>query len=162
MPDVDVNPDEAHEEMDKDAGRFSREPGEFDDNPLLRDVAFNKHSRNAVRDEPIVSPSAQSINHVGVDGIHVRLIQGLPSERDVARIIWKGRAATRGLSISPETEKQMHREIGTDPESWREMFKGGLQTALEAFVLVFEVSGVSRTCTHQLVRSRRAGFHQQS
>jgi thymidylate synthase (FAD) len=33
---------------------------------------------------------------------------------------------------------------------------------MEAFVLVFEVSGVSRACTHQIVRSRRAGFHQQS
>jgi len=42
------------------------------------------------------------------------------------------------------------------------MLKGGLQTALESQVVVFAVSGVSRTCTHQLVRSRRAAFHQQS
>jgi thymidylate synthase (FAD) len=45
---------------------------------------------------------------------------------------------------------------------WEEMLKGGLQTALESQVVVFAVSGVSRTCTHQLVRSRRAAFHQQS
>lgn len=45
---------------------------------------------------------------------------------------------------------------------WEEMLKGGLQTALETQVIVFAVSGVSRTCTHQLVRSRRAAFHQQS
>lgn len=45
---------------------------------------------------------------------------------------------------------------------WEEMLKGGLQTALESQVIVFAVSGVSRTCTHQLVRSRRAAFHQQS
>lgn len=45
---------------------------------------------------------------------------------------------------------------------WEEMLKGGLQTALESQVIVFAVSGASRTCTHQLVRSRRAAFHQQS
>ncbi len=47
-------------------------------------------------------------------------------------------------------------------EDWEEMLKGGLQTALETQVIVFAVSGVSRTCTHQLVRSRKAAFHQQS
>ena len=45
---------------------------------------------------------------------------------------------------------------------WEEMLKGGLQTALETQTIVFAVSGVSRTATHQLVRSRRASFHQQS
>jgi flavin-dependent thymidylate synthase len=45
---------------------------------------------------------------------------------------------------------------------WEEMLKGGLQTALETQTIIFAVSGVSRTCTHQLVRSRRAAFHQQS
>lgn len=50
-----------------------------------------------------------------------------------------------------------------EPEQdWEEMMKGGLQTALETQVIVFAVKGVSRTCTHQLVRSRRASFHQQS
>lgn len=47
-------------------------------------------------------------------------------------------------------------------QDWEEMLKGGLQTALETQTIVFAVSGVSRTCTHQLVRSRRAAFHQQS
>jgi flavin-dependent thymidylate synthase len=45
---------------------------------------------------------------------------------------------------------------------WEEMLKGGLQTALETQVIVFAVKGASRTCTHQLVRSRKAAFHQQS
>lgn len=45
---------------------------------------------------------------------------------------------------------------------WEEMLKGGLQTALETQVIVFAVKGVSRTCTHQLVRTRKAAFHQQS
>jgi len=47
-------------------------------------------------------------------------------------------------------------------QDWEEMLKGGLQTALESQTIVFAVTGVSRTCTHQLVRSRRAAFHQQS
>ena len=42
------------------------------------------------------------------------------------------------------------------------MLKGGLQGALETQIIVFEVTGVSRACTHQLVRTRKAGFHQQS
>jgi thymidylate synthase ThyX len=144
-----------------DAGEWSRSPGECDGDPLLRDIAFNKHSRNfSVEGANIVSPLAQAGNNVGTDGISVRLVQGLPSERDVAKVIWKGKNATRGVDIADE--ESMWREIGDDPESWREMFRGGLQTAMEAFVLVFEVTGVSRTCTHQIVRSRRAGFHQQS
>lgn len=47
-------------------------------------------------------------------------------------------------------------------QDWEEMLKGGLQTALETQTIVFAVGGVSRTGTHQLVRSRRAAFHQQS
>lgn len=47
-------------------------------------------------------------------------------------------------------------------QDWEEMLKGGLQTALETQTIVFAVGGVSRTATHQLVRSRRASFHQQS
>jgi flavin-dependent thymidylate synthase len=55
------------------------------------------------------------------------------------------------------------RVIGQVPmEDWEEMLKGGLQTALETQTIVFAVGGVSRTATHQLVRSRRAAFHQQS
>jgi thymidylate synthase ThyX len=144
-----------------DGGKWSREPGQLDTDPLLRDIAFNKHSRNfSPNGANIVSPLAKAENNVGTDGIQVRLIQGLPSELEVAKIIWKGKNATRGIDIGDD--EAMLAEIGDDPESWREMFRGGLQTAMEAFVLVFEVTGVSRTCTHQLVRSRRAGFHQQS
>jgi flavin-dependent thymidylate synthase len=162
-PDDEMKVAPRMEEWRKDEGQWSRKPHQFDDNPLLRDFAFNRDSHNyAANGAKIVSPSAQSQNQVGVDGIQVRLIQGLPPEREVARVIWKGRAATRGLAIGPDSDALMEDEIGNDPETWREMFKGGLQTAMEAFVLVFEVSGVSRTATHQMVRSRRAGFHQQS
>lgn len=53
--------------------------------------------------------------------------------------------------------------LGQKPmQDWEEMLKGGLQTALETQTIVLAVGGVSRTATHQLVRSRRASFHQQS
>jgi thymidylate synthase ThyX len=144
-----------------DSGEWSRNSGQVSTDPLLKDVAFNRHSRNfAAGGANIVSPLANAMNDVGTDGIQVRLVQGLPSERAVAEVIWKGKMATRGVDISDNS--LMERDLDVDPESWREMFRGGLQVAMEAFVLVFEVTGVSRTCTHQIVRSRRAGFHQQS
>src|SRR5947209_13757791 len=146
--------------MVNSTGEWSREAGEKDNNPLLRDVAFNKHSRNFSEGGANMVTPTVGWNNVGTDGIVVRLVQGLPSELEVAKVIWKGQNATRGVDIMDDST--MLAEIGSDPEGWREMFKGGLQTAMEAFVLVFEVSGVSRTCTHQIVRSRRAGFHQQS
>lgn len=71
----------------------------------------------------------------------------------------------------PDHDKHEYKESLTDEPhyrgristgDWEEMLKGGLQTALETQVIVFAVKGVSRTCTHQLVRSRRAAFHQQS
>lgn len=158
---VHTIPVEASVSDRQDVSIWSRASDQVDTNPLLRDVAFNKHSRNfAPGGADIVSPTAQGINQVGIDGIGVKLVQGLPAERDVARVIWKGQQATKGVDISDDSA--MDAAIGDDPEGWQEMFKGGLQTAMEAFVLVFEVSGASRTCTHQIVRSRRAGFHQQS
>jgi hypothetical protein len=65
-----------------------------------------------------------------------------------------------------QEDGKWYREHRIDPtldnQDWEEMLRGGLQTALEDFVLVFAISGVSRTCTHQLVRSSRVRFHQQS
>lgn len=57
---------------------------------------------------------------------------------------------------------ESHYQGQVDMGDWEEMLKGGLQTALETQVIVFAVGGVSRTCTHQLVRTRKAAFHQQS
>lgn len=119
-----------------------------DDNPLLRDVAFNRHSMNKQRH---ISPLDGGRADVGVDNIRVDLIQGI-DEQAFQR--------TAGMAVRAT--------IGIDPDAppnelpWEEMLKGGLQTALESQTVVFGVSGVSRTCTHQLVRSRRAAFHQQS
>jgi len=114
----------------------------------LSDKPFNKHSLNRDRN---TSPLDKGEVHEGVDGIVVNLVQGLDEEA-FKKTLSKSVRATLGVDPS---------EVETE-EVWEEMLKGGLQTALESQVVVFEVSGVSRTCTHQLVRSRRAAFHQQS
>jgi flavin-dependent thymidylate synthase len=146
-----------------DAGVWTRKDLMKDERTLLRDVAFNKHSRNFSEDGAnIVSPSAEAKNNVGIDGIVVDIVQGLPPLPEVAKVIWKGTNATRGVDINETRASGRTFAQALEDGSWTEMFRGGLQTAMEAFVIVFEVSGVSRTCTHQLVRSRRAGFHQQS
>lgn len=120
---------------------------------LLRDVAFNKHSMN---DGEHVSPLDNATVQVGGDGIIVELVQGI-DEESFKRTIGMATRATIGVDLAHTTVDDLL--AGDD---WEEMMKGGLQTALESAVLVFAVSGVSRTCTHQIVRSRRAAFHQQS
>lgn len=129
----------------------SRGPGEMDERLLLADVAFNRHSMN---DGHHVGPSDTAEVQVGTDGIEVRLVQGI-DEAQLRKTLSAATRATIGLSV----EEMDHLEDTGDSD---EMFKGGLQTALESQVIVFAVKGVSRTCTHQLVRSRRAAFHQQS
>lgn len=124
----------------------------WDDNHeegLLRDVAFNRHSMN---DGEHVSPYDNDTIQVGADNIDVRLVQGI-DEAQFRTTLSKATRATIGLPRGVDD---------ADAGDSEEMLKGGLQTALESAVIVFEVTGVSRTCTHQLVRSRRAAFHQQS
>lgn len=113
-----------------------------------QDNASNNHERN---DGLHVSPYDNGTVHVGPNGLHVRLIQGI-NERQFVNTIRRTIRATSG--IAPDADLSLD-----DPE---EMLKGGLQTALESQVVVFEVTGASRVLTHQLVRSRRAAFHQQS
>jgi flavin-dependent thymidylate synthase len=128
--------------------KFSRDAGETDDRALLADVAFNRHSMN---DGEHVGPSDNGTINVGTDNIVVDLIQ--PIDEDQLK-----------TTLAACTQATIGLKPGQRPETadWEEMLKGGLQTALETQVIVFAVSGVSRTCTHQLVRSRRAAFHQQS
>jgi len=127
---------------------FSRRYDDDRETPELRDVAFNRHSLN---DGSHNSPFNRNRVDVGTDNIIVNLVQGI--DEDALRAV-VGRATMATTGIDPENP----------PEDlpWEEMFRGGLQTALESQVLVFEVSGVSRACTHQLVRTRKAAFHQQS
>lgn len=120
-----------------------------DENPaFMRDIAFNRHSSN---DGSHVSPYDSGTVHVGLDGLEVRLVQGV-DEDGFKRVLSRTLRATTGISPDePETEGD-----------WEEMMRGGLQSALESQVLVFEVHGASRALTHQLVRTRNAAFHQQS
>lgn len=116
---------------------------------LTRDVAFNRHSMN---DGEHVSPSDNGKVQVGTDGIKVALIQPI-DEGQLKKTLSAAVRATVGLDMSQPIDAE---------GDWEEMLKGGLQTALETQTIVFAVGGVSRTATHQLVRSRRAAFHQQS
>lgn len=127
----------------------SRDWEDMTETNLLRDVAFNRHSMN---DGHHVSPLDNGKIQVGTDGIAVKLVQPIHEEHFKQLMSYATRA-TIGVDVHGEKE---------DTRDWEEMLKGGLQTALETSVVAFAVSGVSRTCTHQLVRSRRASFHQQS
>lgn len=127
---------------------YSRPVGSEDSNYLLRDKAFNKHSLN---DGKHYSPYDTGMVDVGLDNIEVRLVQGI-DEAAFKSTLSRAQRATIGL---PEAGK-------VDTSDWEEMLKGGLQTALESQMVIFEVFGVARATTHQLVRTRKAAFHQQS
>lgn len=115
---------------------------------LLADKGFNNHDRNGGNH---ISPYDTGKVDVGVDGLEVRLIQKL-DEDQFKRTLRRAIRATNG--VDPREP-----EGNTD---WEEMMRGGLQTALDTQVVIFEVIGASRILTHQLVRTRRAAYHQQS
>lgn len=126
---------------------FSRENVE-EQLAFLRDVEFNRHEFN---DGTHVSPYDEGKVFVGLDGLEVRLVQGVNEE---AMKWFLSRALRATTGIHPKEPQQ--------EADWEEMMKGGLQHALETQTIIFEVIGASRALTHQLVRSRKAGFHQQS
>jgi flavin-dependent thymidylate synthase len=115
---------------------------------LLSDVAFNRRSFDNQRH---VSPYDNGAIFEGLQDIEVRLVQSI-NESDFRRTLSRAINATHGVDMDNPPEDA----------DWEEMLKGGLQTGLETQTIVFEVSGVSRTATHQIVRTRKAGFHQQS
>lgn len=114
---------------------------------ITKDVAFNRKSFGEGQPE---NPDQNSI-HVGLDNIEVTLEQDFRDE-ELAHFFSFAINATRG--IDPRNPP--------DETDWEEMMKGGLQTALKRINIAFAVYGASRTATHQLVRSTRANFHQQS
>jgi len=114
---------------------------------ITKDVAFN---RKSFSDDQPENPD-QSTIHVGLDGLRVELVQDYDDD-DLRRVCSFAINATRG--IDPDNPPE--------PVDWEEMLKGGLQTALEDFRVAFAIYGMSRTGTHQLVRTRLAAFHQQS
>lgn len=123
----------------------------------LAETAFNNHEKNTGEH---VSPFDTGLVRVGTDGLEVRLAQPINMEM-LKQVVAAGTEATIGRP-RPSGPGPYSDRMNVSDERWQEMFKGGLQAALESQVLVFEVWGASRILTHQLVRSRRAGFHQQS
>jgi len=128
----------------------SRAQGDHSVTPRLRDVAFNRHSYNDGRH---ISPLDNGTVQIGDDGINVLLVQGLNPE--FKQVVSMATRATIGLDLREPASME-------DTRDWEEMLQGGLQTALESQVVVFAVSGASRTATHQIVRTRKAAFHQSS
>ena len=115
---------------------------------LLSDRNFAKHSLN---DGSHISPYDEGRVDIGTDNLKVELIQGI-DEASFKRVLSRALRATTGIDPDePETE-----------EDRDEMLRGGLQAALESQVLVFQVTGASRALTHQIVRTRKAAYHQQS
>lgn len=115
---------------------------------VVKDVAFNRKSFDGGE---IRSPADNGRVQTGVDGIRVTLEQDFRDD-ELAHFFSFAINATRG--IDPENPP--------DEADWEEMMRGGLQTALKRINVAFAVYGASRTATHQLVRSTRANFHQQS
>lgn len=126
----------------------SRDWSDREVTPALRDVAFNRH---AYQDGRHISPMDNGMIQVGDDSINVMLVQGLNPEFE--KVLSMTTRATIGIDL---------RSYDEDTRDWEEMLQGGLQTALESQVIVFAVSGASRTATHQIVRTRKAAFHQSS
>jgi flavin-dependent thymidylate synthase len=117
--------------------------------PLLMDQAFASHARN---DGSHVSPYDEGRVDIGYDNLRVHLVQEI-DEAAFRHTLSRALRATTGI----------HPDEVTDADSDTDMMmRGGLQSALESQVIVFEVSGASRALTHQLVRTRKAAFHQQS
>lgn len=114
---------------------------------LTKDHAFNRKSFSPDQPE---NPDQDRI-YTGLDGIEVVLVQDYDDDA-LRRVCSYAINATRG--IDPRNPPE--------PVDWEEMLQGGLQTALEDFRISFGVHAVSRTGTHQIVRSRQAAFHQQS
>lgn len=114
---------------------------------LTKDFAFNRKSFGEGQPE---NP-AQNMIYVGLDGLEVTLEQDFEDEV-LQHVCTYAINATRG--IDPRNPPE--------PVDWEEMLEGGLQTALEDFRIAFAVYNMSRTGTHQVVRTRAAAFHQQS
>jgi len=98
------------------------------------------------------APGQVGRTDVGYDNLKVECILW-PNEEVVKQVLSKASVAVRGNIVGAEE---------VDERSVQDMFRGGLNQALEWFTVAFECSGVTRGVTHQLVRTRKASFSQQS
>lgn len=98
------------------------------------------------------APDQTGRTDVGMENLQVKCI--LWPEKDVMdKVLTKASVAVRG-NIFEDDE--------VDEVAVADMYRGGLNQALEWFTVAFECSGVTRGLTHQLVRTRKASFSQQS
>lgn len=108
---------------------------------------------NSKDNQPLnaISPLNNGMVDYGTNNIIVKILDW-PDENRMKKLLSKMVKAT----IGSDPNEEISDSVG------EELFKGGLQTGLEAFHVSFEISGVSRAFTHQFVRTRKAAFHQQS
>jgi flavin-dependent thymidylate synthase len=99
-----------------------------------------------------VAPGQVGRNDVDYENLEVNLLQ-YPTREQFLKLMSKASVAVRGNVVGDE-------EI--DEEMAEDMLRGGLNQSLEWMQVIFEVGGLSRGLTHQLVRTRKASFAQQS
>lgn len=112
----------------------------------------NMASRSVHTDGQNKAPGQEGRTDVAYENIQVECILW-PEYDTVAEFLTQTSVAVKG-EVYP---------VGhVDEEMVKDMFKGGLNQSLECFYVSFRCSGVSRGVTHQLVRTRKASFAQQS
>lgn len=121
-----------------------------------RDTAWrgprNMNSRRLSQDgKRTRSPSDNGMVQAGTDGIEIILVQDFRDE-DLENISRWSQAAGSGAPEELRASK--------DPAEF--LVSGLAHQSLEDIRVAFAVRGVSRVCTHQIVRTRAAAFKQQS
>jgi thymidylate synthase (FAD) len=99
-----------------------------------------------------IAPDSEGRNDEGYENLKVKLLHW-PEKYDFQRLMTKASVAVKGSIVEDDEVDEVLVE---------DIFKGGLNQSLEWITVVFECSGVSRSLTHQLVRTRKASFAQQS
>src|SRR5690606_21903017 len=99
-----------------------------------------------------IAPGQEGRTDIGYENLKVKCIL-FPDKLEFTKVMSKASVAVKGNIVEDD-------EI--DETMVEDMFKGGLNQALEWFTVAFECSGVTRGVTHQLVRTRKASFAQQS
>lgn len=113
-----------------------------------RNMNSRRFSQDGLRTH---SPSDTGTVQAGTDGIDIALVQDFRDE-DLETISRWSQSAGSGAPDDIMASK--------DPQEF--LVSGLAHQSLEDIRIAFAVRGVSRVCTHQLVRTRAAAFKQQS
>jgi flavin-dependent thymidylate synthase len=109
-------------------------------------------SRKTYTEGENIAPGQTGRTDIGYENLQVKMLYW-PDKLDFYRLMSKSSVAVKGNIIEDD---------GVDEIMVEDMFRGGLNQSLEWLPVIFEVAGVSRGVTHQLVRTRKASFAQQS